>query len=45
MDFVIGLPLSKGNNAILVAVCQLTKQRHYIPYFVGNEGTTTEAIA
>ena len=31
MDFVIGLPWSKGKNAILVVVCQLTKMRHLIP--------------
>jgi transposase InsO family protein len=45
LDFVTGLPLCEGNNAILVVACRLTKQRHYIPCFAGNEGTTTEATA
>lgn len=45
MDFVTGLLLCEGNNAILVVICCLIKQRHYIPCFTGNEGTIAEANA
>lgn len=31
MDFVTGLPWSKGRNAIFVVVCRLTKMKHLIP--------------
>jgi len=35
--------MCEGLNAILVVTYQLTKECHYIPYFVGDEGTTIEA--
>ena len=43
IDFVTGLPLSNGNNAIMTTVDRLTKERHYIPCFAGDEGTSAEA--
>lgn len=45
LDFITGLPLCEGNNAILVVACRLTKERHFIPCFAGQEGTTAEATA
>ena len=42
MDFVTGLPWSKGKNAILVIVCRLTKMRHLIPC---RDTTTAEELA
>jgi len=45
LDFVTGLPLCKGSNAILVVTCRLTKEQHYIPCFAGDEGTTAESTA
>jgi Integrase zinc binding domain/RNase H-like domain found in reverse transcriptase len=35
MDFMLGLPLSDGNNAIWVIVDRLTKRAHFIPLFMG----------
>ena len=43
IDFVTGLPLSDGNNAIMTTVDRLTKERHYIPCFAGDDGTSAEA--
>jgi len=45
LDFVTGLPLCEGCNAILVVTCRLTKERHYIPCLAGEEGTTAESTA
>ena len=42
MNFIIGLPWSKGKNAILVVVCRLTKMRHLIPC---RDTTTAEELA
>ena len=45
MDFVTGLPVLEGHNAILVVVNHLSKERHYIPYTAAKEGTTLEETA
>ena len=45
MDFITGLPLSEGKNAILTVICRLTKERHYIPCSTDDEGTTAEKTA
>ncbi len=45
LDFVTGLPISNGYNAILMVVDCLTKERHYILYTTDENGTTTEATA
>lgn len=43
MDFVTGLPLSYGFDAIIVVVGRLTKMRHLILYntTAGTKGVTT----
>ena len=45
LDFVTGLPINNGYNAILMVVDRLTKERHYIPCTTDENGTTTEATA
>ena len=45
LDFVTGLPISNGYNAILMVVDCLTKEKHYIPCTTDKNGTTTKTIA
>ena len=45
LDFVTGLPISNGYNAILMVVDCLTKERHYIPCTTDENGTITEVTA
>ena len=45
LDFVTGLPTDQGQDTILVVVCRLTKERHYIPCSGADSGTTAEATA
>ena len=45
LDFVTGLSISNGYNAILIVVDRLTKERHYIPCTINKNGSTTEATA
>ena len=45
LDFVTGLLISNGYNAILIVVDRLTKERHYISYTTDENGITTEATA
>ena len=45
MDYVVGLPLLKEKNIILVVMCRLSKMRHFIPCFAGEDGTTAEKTA
>ena len=44
MDFITGLPLSSGHNAICVIVDRLTKERHYIAYTASDDGTSVDAV-
>jgi len=45
MDFVTGLPLCEGMDAILMVVARLSKERHYIACKAGDEKTTSEQTA
>ena len=45
MDFVTGLPVLEGHNAILIVFKRLSKERHYIPYTATKEGTTLKETA
>ena len=45
LDFVTGLSISNGYNAILMVVDCLTKERHYIPCTTDENVTTTETTA
>jgi len=42
MDFVTGLPLYKGIDAVLIVVDRLSKERYYIAYKAGDEGITSK---
>ena len=42
MDFIVGLPLSEGYNAICTIICRLSKERHYVPCHAGDGGTSAE---
>lgn len=44
-DFITGLPMSEGKNAILTVICRMSKERHYIPCTANDEGTTAEEMA
>ena len=44
-DFITGLPLSEGFDAIWVVVCRLSKERHYVPCTASDEGTSAESTA
>ena len=45
LDFVTGLPINNGYNAILIVVDRLTKERHYILGTTDENGTIIEATA
>lgn len=45
MDFVTGLPLAHGNNAILTVTCRLSKDRHFIACKAGDLRTSSDATA
>jgi len=42
IDFVIGLPLCEGIDAVLMVVDRLLKERHYIAYKASDEGITSK---
>jgi len=42
MDFVTGLPLYEGIDAVLIVVDRLLKERYYIAYKASNEGITSK---
>ncbi len=44
MDFITGLPMSDGYNAICTIVDRLTKERHYAPCTSSDEGTSVEEM-
>ena len=45
MDLIIGLPKSKGYNAIFTICCRLSKHRLYVPCSDENEGTSAQSLA
>ena len=45
MDLIIGLPKSKGYNAIFTICCRLSKHRLYIPCCDEEEGTSAASLA
>jgi len=42
IDFVIGLPLYEGIDAVLIVVDRLLKERYYIAYKASDEGITSK---
>jgi len=42
MDFITGLPLYKGIDAILIVVDRLLKERHYIACKASDKGITSK---
>jgi len=45
MNFIINLPDSSEYNAILMIICRLSKERHYISCITDDEGITVEKTA
>ena len=45
LDFITGLSISNGYNAVLMIVDCLTKERHYIPCTIDENSTTIKATA
>jgi hypothetical protein len=43
VDFVIGLPIYKGKNIIIVVVDIFIKERYFITCFIKEKGTSIEA--
>ena len=45
IDFITGLPVLEGFNAIYIIMDQLSKERHYAPCIITDRGTSAEATA